>query len=110
MIRTGIRPDDWQDAGPANGTAGPGMAFRVEPVYRETEPRVSEPRTRSYAPDPRCVLTGRCRHRECVSRRVGEARKLHTTTNLTLTQIGRLLGRDHSTVSYWLNEYRDKAA
>lgn len=43
--------------------------------------------------------------------RVEEVRRLYTTTDLTLGQIGQLMGgRDHSTVSYWLREYEDKVA
>ena len=58
-----------------------------------------------------CVLTGRCRHGGCVEVRVREARRLYATTNLTLAQIGQLMGgRDHSTITYWLNEYRDRVA
>ncbi len=87
------------------------MGFRVDPVYRESEPRLNEPKPKPYGGELNCELTTRCRHAPCVSRRAAEAKRLFATTDLTLAQIGQMMGgRDHSTVSYWLREYQDKVA
>lgn len=112
LVRIGHKPSDWLDLGPSNGSAGPGrIGFRVDPPYRESSPRVDPPKPKPYGGKLNCELTTRCRHAPCVARRVEEARRLFQTTSLTLAQIGQMLGgRDHSTVSYWLREYQDKAA
>lgn len=112
LIRTGHRPQDWQDQGPTSplasryirgalviGASGPA------PVSPERRAQLAEAqrRARAKANPPVCGLTGRCRHASCVDGRRIEARRLYSETSLSLTQIGQMLGgRDHSTIAFLL--------
>ena len=98
-----------EDEGPT--TPGPSRDWFRTSFGAAREPEPADDWTKHPKPKALCAVTARCRHRPCVERRVAEAKRLHMTTNLTLGQIGRLLGgRDHSTVSYWIHKYQDKPA
>ena len=80
------------------------MTFRPDIPWREREPKPAEPkRPFVRVADPRCELTGRCRHPECIDIRAVEAKRLRDTTDLTLAEIGaRFGGRDHTIIGDWL--------
>jgi hypothetical protein len=108
IIRDGAY--SWLDEGPSNGANGPARvsgSLALPPPTRQAKARTYEPLHAVRL----CDLAHRCRHAPCVSARAAEARRLFQTTDLSLKQIGELLGgRDHSTVSYWLREFSEGAA
>lgn len=53
-------------------------------------------------------VCGRCRKRELIFARMSIAHFLREYTPLSTTEIGALVGRDHSTITYYLKTYKDE--
>ena len=106
-IRSGHKPEDWIDCPPAN----PGsMPIRGALVVGGSGPRDRSKhnayQARYVAKMADCSLTGYCRHPECVdTRRLEAKRLLASDPNMTLRQVGVILGgRSHSTIGDLLKE------